>query len=126
MREKSTYPRKQWAVHERTWTDYTGTLHTETTIVTGHDDSQLKRPAPVVSLWAGLPEKRIGWGVPYIVIEPADARLIATAPELLDALDALLDLHIAEQEGIDPPKPKDWMKAVTQAKAVVAKAKGEQ
>ena len=122
---ETTITHAPWAVRERTWTDYRGYLHTERTIVTGYDHPQIKRPAPVVSLWVGLPEKKGSQGIPYVGIDPAVARLIAAAPELLDALDALLDLHIAEQEGIDPPKPEDWMKAVTRAEIVVAKAKGE-
>ena len=125
MKEKSTYTRKQWAVREITWIDYTGTIHTDRAIVTKDDHPQLKRPVPVVSMCLGLPEQAGSPNVWFVGIKSADARLIAAAPELLDALDALLDLHIAEQEGIDPPKPDDWMKAVTHAKAVVAKAKGE-
>jgi hypothetical protein len=49
----------------------------------------------------------------------ANARLIAAAPDLLESCEALLDL----------PKSDDWLNAlrnvVTQARAAVAKAKGE-
>lgn len=42
----TTYTRGQWAVHERTWTDYLGHRHTETTIVTGMTTHNYTHPPP--------------------------------------------------------------------------------
>lgn len=50
----------------------------------------------------------------------ADARLISAAPELLDALQALIDMDVAYCRG---PAVED---AVTVARAAIAKATGEQ
>ena len=49
-----------------------------------------------------------------------NARLIAAAPELLAALEALLDMDVAYQRG---PRVQD---AVAVARTAIAKAKGEQ
>lgn len=48
----------------------------------------------------------------------ANTRLFAAAPELLEALEALLNLH--DDGDYDGPDPAE------QARAVIAKAKGEQ
>ena len=50
----------------------------------------------------------------------ANARLIAAAPELLQALEALLDMDISYQRG------RKVQEAETAARAAVSKAKGEQ
>lgn len=50
----------------------------------------------------------------------ANARLIAAAPELLAALEALLDMDVAYQRG---PRVQE---AVAVARSAIAKAKGEQ
>lgn len=57
----------------------------------------------------------------------ADARLIAAAPELLEALENLLEANAAFKT-IDPTVDPDslWEAAMEEAKAVVAKAKGKQ
>lgn len=61
--------------------------------------------------------------------QEADARLIAAAPELLEALQKLLDLQVAKKEleyldkGIGTKTPNAaWL----EARAAVAKARGEQ
>ncbi|MFY3461077.1 hypothetical protein ACOTJD_30920, partial [Achromobacter xylosoxidans] len=61
--------------------------------------------------------------------QEADARLIAAAPELLEALQKLLDLQVAKKEleyldkGIGTKTPNAaWL----EARAAIAKAKGEQ
>ena len=54
----------------------------------------------------------------------ANARLIAAAPDLLDALEAML----AHTACIDPTQgyiPEDDFSAVKQARAAISKAKGE-
>jgi hypothetical protein len=52
------------------------------------------------------------------VLEEADARLIAAAPDLLEALEAVM--HI----GVVTPH-KNWPAVAEQARAAIAKARGE-
>lgn len=55
-----------------------------------------------------------------------NAILIASAPELLTALQNLVHLHMCEQEGLSSgqPSPIDWLKAVDQASEAITKAIG--
>lgn len=52
-------------------------------------------------------------------LDEANASLIAAAPELLDALQSLIDMDVAYQRG-----PKVW-EAVENARAAIAKATGD-
>lgn len=54
----------------------------------------------------------------------ADARLIAAAPELLEALDRLVDLIDSEGEGLEGgmPTPQQWYEARNKAEAAIIKA----
>jgi len=57
----------------------------------------------------------------------ANARLIAAAPDLLEALENLVFLHTCEQEGIESgqPTPEEWYTAVNAAEKAIQKAKGD-
>ncbi len=70
------------------------------------------------------------WGYPFELKE-ADARLIAAAPELLEALKRLVEnIHDYESVNNLAPNPgkQDCWQSVTQARAAIAKAtnKGQQ
>lgn len=54
----------------------------------------------------------------------ANAKLIAAAPELLEALEELLHLHSCEQEGIASGQPSfdDWIKATEKGNEAIQKA----
>lgn len=56
-----------------------------------------------------------------------NAKLIAAAPDLLEALQNLIFLHSCEQEGIgnSQPKPSQWFEAVDKAETAIAKALGK-
>lgn len=54
-----------------------------------------------------------------------DARLIAAAPDLLEALEALLS-HTADLDPMQGYRPEEDFSAVKQARAAIAKATGEQ
>ncbi len=73
-----------------------------------------------IDIW---PKKPKCGGLPIIScrhqVEVANARLIAAAPELLDALQALVDMDVAYQRG---PKVEQ---AVEAARAAISKATGE-
>lgn len=58
----------------------------------------------------------------------ANIDLIASAPDLLNALKQLVHLHMCEQEGIQSgmPTAKQWLKAVDEAATVIAKAEGKE
>src|SRR5690349_19590289 len=55
-----------------------------------------------------------------------NAQLIASAPELLEALQGLVFLHMCEQEGLSSgqPEPKQWLEAVDKASEAINKALG--
>lgn len=54
----------------------------------------------------------------------ANAKLIAAAPDLLEALERLVHLHLCEQEGLSSgqPSPEDWHEAVERASQAINKA----
>lgn len=63
--------------------------------------------------------------------EEANARLIAAAPELLEALtmlmqeplgDFIYDVRDSEMQGWDGPRVANWSKAIMKATAAIAKA----
>lgn len=56
-----------------------------------------------------------------------NARLIAAAPELLEALDRLVELIDSEGEGLEcgMPTPEQWYDARNKAEAAIMKALGE-
>lgn len=56
----------------------------------------------------------------------SNARLIAAAPEMLEALQNLVFLHNCEQEGIDSAMPTwgQWMDAISKAEKAINKALG--
>ena len=56
----------------------------------------------------------------------ANAHLIASAPDLLDALEKLAHLHSCEQEGLLSGRPTaaQWYEAVEEASNAIKKAKG--
>lgn len=58
----------------------------------------------------------------------ANARLIATAPELLEALEAMLEVHGVTQAYAEKhiEIPQSWVEVSDLARAAIAKAKGEQ
>ena len=55
-----------------------------------------------------------------------DANLIAAAPELLEALQDLVHLHLCEQEGVSSGMPtrEQWFDAVDKASKAIKKAEG--
>jgi hypothetical protein len=54
----------------------------------------------------------------------ANARLIAAAPELLEALEAMLS-HTADLDPMQGYRPEEDFSAVKQARAAIAKAEGK-
>ena len=92
--------------------------HTERAIVTTWDHPQLKAPYPVVVQSRAMGPQ--GWDDPIkiISISEANARLIAAAPELLEALQGLVK---AVSDGYSEGIYADQMIA---ARAAIAKALG--
>jgi len=60
-------------------------------------------------------------------LEWANARLVASAPDLLEALELLVHYYMCEQEGIGSGQPSgaEWYAAVDKASAAINKALGE-
>ena len=56
----------------------------------------------------------------------ANAHLVSSAPDLLEALQNLVNLHLCEQEGISSGKPTSamWLEAVDKAQEAIDKALG--
>lgn len=72
-------------------------------------------------------EQLVAFAIPDSKIESeANARLIAAAPEMLEALQNLVFLHSCEQEGIDSAMPTrgQWMDAISKAEKAINKALG--
>ena len=57
----------------------------------------------------------------------ANAKLIASAPELLEALSELIYLHACEQEGISSGQPtfQQWIEATEKGQKAINKALGQ-
>jgi len=117
-----------WEVETDEWEDHLGYTHTERTIVTAHDHPQLKHPAPIITLRKGLPEKEHDPLYAYIGIDPNDARLIAKAPELLQALEDFISRECSQSrcvwfnEKLDRCYKTCW---TLKYKRLIADAKGE-
>lgn len=64
----------------------------------------------------------------YSQKQEANARLIAAAPELLEALNRLVDLIDSEGEGLEcgMPTPQQWYDARNKAEAAIDKALGNE
>lgn len=58
-------------------------------------------------------------------VEIANSHLIAAAPDLYEKAETLVLMHVAEQEGLRPPTPQQWMDAVDELGTALAKARGE-
>lgn len=56
--------------------------------------------------------------------QEANAKLIAAAPNLLEALQGLIHLHLCEQEGLTEGQPtyKQWVEAVKKGESAIEKA----
>ena len=63
----------------------------------------------------------------YLKINDSNAKLIAAAPELLEALQKLCFLNSCELEGVSSgmPSPEDWRKAFEKSESVINKALGK-
>ena len=75
----------------------------------------------VIRLPAQTPRYGAGWAIER---GDADARLIAAAPELLEALEFLVT--VASGEGPPVPERELLQDCVDKARAAIAKAKGEE
>ena len=83
----------------------------------------------VADTWHSDPIVIMGWSPLAGVTErrhgnPADARLIAAAPDLYDALDALVDAQCPSGEDVTTECRDDLAKALKKASAALAKARG--
>jgi hypothetical protein len=118
---KTTHTPGPWRAH----------FNVPTAAIPGHIiKADNEAETPIASLW-------VGGGTRGVETQIANAGLIAAAPDLLAALEALssnpcinlgdLIYHVREREGKgwDGPAVTAWGEAVEKAKAAVAKAKGE-
>ncbi len=95
--------------------------HVEREIYTQQIDPQLKGHLPVVCMSIGIGingEKAIS----FVHIEEANARLIAAAPDLLEALQPFVLANSSEEFVTLVVRSSD----ITKARAAIAKATGEQ
>lgn len=72
-------------------------------------------------------EQLVAYAIPDSKIESeANARLIATAPELLEALQEIIRQHDLDTEStLLPPIPNRWMEAISKAEKAINKALGQ-
>ena len=66
-----------------------------------------------------------GFSSPTKPASMANARLIAAAPELLEALDGMLEVYGGEHEADGLPKHEIELNLIAYARAAIAKARGE-
>lgn len=108
-----------WKIVTNFHPHYRGGNHTERRIFTAWEHPQLKDCYPIVNSSIGLGETADGPPRHMVsILNEADAVLIAAAPDLLDALQSLVDMDVAFQRG---PKVEN---AVEKARAAIAKATG--
>jgi hypothetical protein len=69
-----------------------------------------------------LAETCAGWPATQ---NEANARLFAAAPDLLNLVGRLTDMINEHYELADYHKPSDWTRLIDDARAVIAKARGE-
>lgn len=104
-----------WKVVTEHHPHHMGGKHTERRIFTEWKHPQLKDCYPVVNTSLGIGETKEGKPRFMCWLEEADARLIAAAPELLEALEQL----VMEREG-----HYSTQQAWDEARAAIAKATG--
>ena len=76
-----------------------------------------------MDVWTTTPRYAGGKGLIARVIEADDARLIAAAPEMLDALQALETMALRTAKAFpNAPGVGDWKQAALVARAALAKA----
>lgn len=90
------------------------------------EDNDLQRKVFVASRHLGYPTYIVSFGQRsnWDAVDEANARLIAAAPELLEALNALLDYS----PDLDTPseiEAEKWVALKEHARSIVAKVKGE-
>lgn len=78
-----------WKVVTDEHPHFAGGKHIERRIFTAWDHPQMKGPTGVVNLSIGIGNEEGGKPRPFVSIGEADARLIAAAPQMLEALIAL-------------------------------------
>lgn len=68
-----------------------------------------------------------GYLIAESILKEADRRLISAAPDMLEALQELVHLHLCEQEGVSSGQPSaaQWLQAVDKAEIAITKALGE-
>lgn len=99
-----------------------GGKHIERRIFTTWEHPQLKACWPVVNMSIGVGEREGDRAISFVHLDEADARLIAAAPDLLEALQALL--AVLERQ-LTSPLAADRLSPMGQARAAIAKAIGK-
>jgi DnaJ-class molecular chaperone len=106
-----------WMVHTQEHPHHLGGKHIETQIFCDWFHPQVQGNFPVVTMSSGIGPVKGEKGITFCHIRPADARLIAAAPDLLAALQLLLSPIEGLQANLDAAK---------QARAAVARATGKE
>lgn len=113
-----------WQVVVTEHPHHLGGKHTQRRIATAWIHGQLNGPAPVVNLSTGLGATEGASPINMVWIKEADARLIATSPELLDALQDAMEALAMCQPRTDHGA-RSQSAAMQKARVAIAKAKGE-